>query len=345
MGIILTDGERCDLLLRHKATRDRREADRIKAVLLRDDDWTYSAIAEALFLTEEGVRKQLKAYEASGKLAPENGGSTSLLNDQQTAELIVHLEEHLYANACEVCAYVHKTYAVRYSVSGMTDWLARHGFTYHQPAPVPAKADAAAQEAFVQTYDKLKRTLPDEDHLVFMDAVHPTHAVRFTKGWIKRGVRKEIPTNGSQKRLNIIGALDLEKMQLHTKESLTINAQNIAYFFESLLVKYPSGVINVILDQARYHTCKEVTEWVEKHPRIVLHYLPPYSPNLNAIEPLWKIMHEHTSNNQYHATFKQFSEKITEFLTQTFPRNANKWVDRLSDNFRIIGAHNTTLHA
>jgi hypothetical protein len=38
-----------------------------------------------------------------------------------------------------------------------------------------------------------------------MDGVHPTHAVRFTRGWIKKGVRREIPTNGSRKRLNIVG--------------------------------------------------------------------------------------------------------------------------------------------
>jgi transposase len=39
-----------------------------------------------------------------------------------------------------------------------------------------------------------------------------------------------------------------------------------------------------------------VLEWVAKSPRIQLHPLPAYSPNLNAIEPAWKIMH--TVNKQ-----------------------------------------------
>ena len=102
----------------------------------------------------------------------------------------------------DICGYVHQTFGIRYSVSGMSSWLRRQNFTFHQPCGVPCKADAKAQEQFVQDYEKLKKTLLDDDHIVFMDGVHPTHAVRFTRGWIKKGVRREIPTNGSQKRLN-----------------------------------------------------------------------------------------------------------------------------------------------
>ena len=59
-----------------------------------------------------------------------------------------------------------------------------------KPCGVPAKADAVSQERFIDEYEKLKRHLPDEDHIVFMDGVHPTHAVRFTRGWIKKRERK-----------------------------------------------------------------------------------------------------------------------------------------------------------
>jgi hypothetical protein len=103
----------------------------------------------------------------------------------------------------------------------------------------------------------------------------------------------------------------------------------------------PCGMINVILDQARYHTCNEVKGWLMLNPRIRLHYLPAYSPNLNAIEPCWKIMHEHTTNNTYHPSFKRFTEKIWDFLHHTFPRKAHTWTDRLTDNFRIMGSELT----
>lgn len=336
-GEILSLAVRQSLIQQHKKERDRRVADRIKAVILRDDGWTYDAIAEALLLSEEGVRQHLKDYESSGKLKPENGGSSGLLNEVQTAELLAHLDEHLYVKASEIVAHVHAKYRIRYSVRGMTDWIKNHGFTFHQPCGTPAKADADAQRAFVAEYENLKKNLRDNDQIVFMDGVHPSHAVRFMRGWIRKGVRKEIPTNASQKRLNILGALNLETMMLHRQEYETLNAENVIAFLTFLLAAMPKGILHIILDRGRYQHCAAVWAFAAMNPRLRLHYLPPYSPNINAIEPAWKIMHEHTTNNRYHATFKAFTEKIHHFFDVTFPKNARAWTERLTDNFRIIG--------
>src|SRR5271166_3193775 len=220
-GAFLSPEVREVLLKQHKQERDGRIKDRIKAVILRDDDWSLEAIAEALLISHEGVRQHLLDYEGSGKLAPENGGSLGLLNEAQTAELLAHLETQLYVKVSEICGYVHTQYRIRYSVRGMTDWIKRHGFSFHQPCGTPAKADAEAQKAFVAAYESIKKHLGDDDQIVFMDGVHPSHAVRFVRGWIMKGVREEIPTNASQKRLNILGALNLEKMTLHRQEYLT----------------------------------------------------------------------------------------------------------------------------
>lgn len=339
MERFLEASARAELLKRHRIERDGRVKDRIKVVLLYDDGWSCASIAEALFLSDEGVRKQLQDYiDSEGKkLKPENGGSAALLNAAQTLELISHLETHLYAKVSDICCYAHEHYGIRYSVSGMTVWLERQNFTFHQPIGLPAKANAELQKKHVEEYEKLKLSLADEDHIIFMDGVHPTHAVRLTRGWIRKGQRKEIPTNGSHKRINILGALDLEKMKLHTKEYETINGNNIIAFLNHLQEVMPRGSINVILDQARYHTCKEVKTWLLLNPRIKLRYLPPYSPNLNSIEACWKIMHEYTTNNIYHPSFKHFRDKIWDFFNNIFPKNAVEWTDRLTDNFRIIG--------
>jgi transposase len=334
--LFLSTEIRGQLLHQHKRERDGRVKDRIKAVLLRDDDWSLGAIAEALFLTEEGVRQHLKEYAASGKLKPENGGSEGFLSERQTAELLSHLDERLYAKVCDIAAYVHATFGIRYSVRGMTDWLKRHDFTFHQPCGTPAKADAEAQKAFVAKYESLKRSLGDDDQIVFMDGVHPSHAVRFVRGWIRKGQRRSIPTNASHKRLNILGALNLETMTLHRREYDTLNAEAVTRFLTVLLATASRGTLHVILDRGRYQHCAAVWAFAAQNPRLRLHYLPPYSPNINAIEPAWKIMHEHTNNNAYHPTFKAFTEKIRHFFDHTFPQNAPAWTDRLTDNFRIL---------
>ncbi len=338
MGIILSDALHLTLRERHRKERDGRVKDRIKAVLLRDKGYSYEEIADVLFLSDEAARNHVVDYLREEKLAPENGGSEPNLNADQTVKLLAHLQEHTYLYVREIMAYTLATFGVTYSVTGMTSWLHRNGYSYHRPAVVPAKADKAKQEAWLAWYENLKATLGDEDHILFGDGVHPTHAVRVACGWIRKGERREIPTNGSGRRLNVVGALDLAQMQVHTQEFETINAQSIIAFLSFLLVQMPRGILHLILDQARYHTCAETTAWLANHPRIQVHFLPSYSPNLNAIEPLWKIMHEHTTYNRYHAHFNDFTEKIRAFFTTTFPKNATRWTDRLTDNFRLMGA-------
>jgi transposase len=335
-GKILSASVRQELLHRHKHERDKRMADRLKAVLLRDDGWALEGIAEALFLSHEAVRQHLLDYECSGKLAPESGGSSAKLDEKKAAALLAHLEAHLYVKVASICDYVEKTHKISYSVRGMTDWLKRHGFSFHQPCGVPAKADSEAQAAFVKHYEAIQNSLMADDQILFMDGVHPSHAVRFVRGWIRKGVRKEIPTNAGQKRLNILGMLNLEKMTLESKEYATLNAEAVIAFFTYLLTIMPLGLIHIILDQGRYQKCAAVEAWNALNPRIRLHYLPAYSPNLNAIERVWKLMHEHTTDNEYHATFKAFTEKIRQFLNVTFQKNADDWMERLNDNFRVM---------
>ena len=67
------------------------------------------------------------------------------------------------------------------------------------------------------------------------------------------------------------------------------------------------------------------------------HYLPAYSPNLNPIERLWKVMHEYVSNNHYFKTAKEFRDKIDEFLTVTFSQITTRLRSTITDNFQTLG--------
>src|SRR5271168_916335 len=104
-GALLSPEVRYLLLKQHKKERDGRIKDRIKAVILRDDDWSLESIAEALLISHEGVRQHLSDYAGSGKLKPENGGSEVFLNEAQTAALLSHLDERLYVKVCDIAAY------------------------------------------------------------------------------------------------------------------------------------------------------------------------------------------------------------------------------------------------
>lgn len=69
--------------------------------------------------------------------------------------------------------------------------------------------------------------------------------------------------------------------------------------------------------------------------KIKLHYLPPYSPNLNLIERLWEIMHERVTYNRYHEKFADFTEAIMG-LIQHIGRCKNILRSRITDNFQTL---------
>jgi transposase len=69
---------------------------------------------------------------------------------------------------------------------------------------------------------------------------------------------------------------------------------------------------------------------------IKLHFLPPYSPNLNPIERLWKVMNEHARNNRFFKGAKDFKEAINCFFDETLPEIGSTLNERINDNFQLL---------
>jgi len=203
MQIELTNQEKQDLETQHKRARDSRIADRIKAVLLFNEGWSQVEISQALRIRPETVHDHLAAYRRSKKLKPENGGSESLMSKEQTAEILSYLDAHTFTTVSGICKYVKATYGVEYTVSGMTKWLHNNEFSYKKPKGTPAKADPEKQAAFIDYYENLLNSLPEDEPVEFGDGVHPTMATKITYGWIRIGTSKPILTTGSRTRINI----------------------------------------------------------------------------------------------------------------------------------------------
>ncbi len=88
--VSLTVKEKAFLERRHRKTRDVCELDRIKAVLLRSEDWSIAAIAQALRAHESTISRHIKDYLEEAKLTVSKGGSDSFLSNEQTEALTTH---------------------------------------------------------------------------------------------------------------------------------------------------------------------------------------------------------------------------------------------------------------
>lgn len=336
MKIILSDKEKKVLELAHRRERDARVCDRIKAVLLRSEGWSCRQIAQALRIHDETVRTHLSDWQVEQKLTPANGGSDSHLTCAQTEALIVHLEQSAYTKAADICQYVQQLWEVKYTVSGMTQWLHSHAFSYKLLKGVPAKADALQQAAFIDEYTQLKASAGADEPIIFIDSVHPTMATKISHGWIHTGKEKQIRQTASRTRENIIGGIELNQCSVVTTHHKTVNAESIIEFFTVLKATYSNATkLHVILDQAGYHR-SEVVRTFAKNNGIELHYLPPYSPNLNPIERLWKFMNEQIRNNRFFASAKEFRKAIRDFFRVKIPELKEALKSRITDNFQVI---------
>jgi transposase len=339
MSNFLSEQEVLDLRTQHRKEKDGRSRDRIKAVLLSNKGWSYKQISEALFLDEDTVSRHVSEYRESKKLRIVTGGSESKLSFTQASELQLHLSSHTYVKVSEICDYVKEKYSIEYTISGMTSWLKSNDFSFIKPHGVPAKADPEKQKQFIAEYKKLKEETPANEPILFGDAVHPTMATKTTYGWIKKGTRKLIKTTASRTRVNIVGAINLSTMDVIEKSNFrTVNSEAMKEFFDVLREKYPKSEylkIHLILDNSSYNTSEDTKKYA-KERGIVLHFLPTYSPNLNPIERLWKVLNEYERNNKFFHVPREFREAIKNFFQVTWIAIADKMKSRINDNFHIV---------
>lgn len=183
------------------------------------------------------------------------------------------------------------------------------------PGGVP---DKAVQKKFskriIRTIRKSER---ENDVTVFLD---PTHQVYNTVNgycWQSKGATgtKIISSSSGRKRLSIIGAINA----VSHKPTTLITEDNCDKEMIKLLLGeirndyQAAGRIYAFLDNARYNWNKEVRAEAKKL-NIKLIFLPPYSPNLNLIERLWKFLKKKIRKNVYYNTFKKFKKAISDFF-------------------------------
>lgn len=155
--------------------------------------------------------------------------------------------------------------------------------------------------------------------LEFGDASHFVHGCDFLGG-IYSKVRRFVKTFSGRSRYNVLGALDFVTKAVTTvTNDAYITATTVCELLRKLAAEYPGEEIYLVLDNARYQKCKLVFAEAERLG-IVLVYIPPYSPQLNLIERLWKFVKTRL-RSRYYNDFDAFKERIDSIITSTATEN------------------------
>ena len=150
--------------------------------------------------------------------------------------------------------------------------------------------------------------------------------------WSPKGQQVMIPTPGQPKKHYGIGGVNY-----HTGETLTLirkrkRRPQIAEFLQALLDKHPDQIIYVAWDNYICHQDDEVEAVVRGAAgRLVLLYLPTYSPWLNPIEMLWRHLRRVVTHNELFETMRALHQAVIDFFERC---NQGEY-----DVRSIIGAH------
>ena len=319
--ISLLPEERKNLVILARQTKNVKTATKIKVILALDLGYSIQEVSDILLIDQDTITKIKKKYDKgqfSDWLADAYKGYAGKLTKDQETELDQYIQQNdvIITDCRQLIEHIRTIYGVVYTIPGVTKLLHRLDFTYKQVVQIPGKFDPEAQEVWLKKYNKLREKLSEDEIILFLDGVHPTHNVHKTKAWVKKGKEKQVKTNTGRGRLNINGALDIEAMQVVTHFSETINADEVIKLYDKIQETYPDKRrIYVIEDNARYYKNEKVLKYLRKrHCRIRRIFLPTYSPNLNYIERLWKFMKKYIIGVKYREKFKEFEYDIHQFF-------------------------------
>jgi transposase len=266
-------------------------------------------------------------------------GYWGMLSSTQLSLLQAELKLHIYTDSKSVASWIRSQFGVSYTPEGIVDLLNRIGFTYKKTKEIPCESDADKQETFVAELADILDGLDETDVVYYADGVHPTHNSRSTYAWVEKGQELEQPTVSGRDRVNINGLLNAKDVtDVIAIDCESVNALSTQELYQKAIDRHPeANTIYIISDNARYYRNKTLTKWIEK-TNIVQVFLPPYSPNLNLIERLWRFLRKKVINTQFYRTKELFRQAIRRFF-ENIEDYKTELQTLLTLNFRLCNSH------
>lgn len=335
----LSSAEIAELKTAYKQERDRRIAERIHCVVLFAQGHELRTLKGLLFVGVHTLATWIEAFRASGLAGLRQWGYKGQephLTTEQWAAVECELASKPYHCACEVAVWVKAQFQIEYSERGMQALLRRKGYRHIKARLMPGKTPTVeAQEAFITTYETLKATLGPHDRIYFVDAVHPTHNVRISYVWTKKGTRRKVKSNSGRQRYNIMGAYcpsDREYIDVRGTEN--VDASTLQKLIDKICSQHPDVRIVLILDNARYNHARLVAEHIAD-TQVELQFLPAYAPNLNLIERLWRFVKDEVLSDAYYETFAEFTAALAKVLDH-LDQYADQLAKLMTEKFEIL---------
>ena len=236
--------------------------------------------------------------------------------------------------------------------SACESFLKKMGMKCRRCGLVPGKAmdDEKQCEAQQVFHDQKLQPLLDEAKqgkrtVLFVDAAHFVMGAFLGMVWCF--TRLLLPSASGRKRHNVLGAYDPITHEAITVTNDTyINQWVFGEFLDKIADAYAGTgrPITLVLDNARYQKCQSVADKA-KELGIELLYLPPYSPNLNLIERLWRFVKKQVLYSTHYDKFDAFRNSINSCIADLGTRFKANMQTLMTMNFQLFSKKTENLPA
>jgi len=313
---------------------------KMEAVYLKSRGLAHAEICRLCRICETTLVAYLRQYQEGGIERLEKlgyHGKQSELDEQQDT-LKVHFEQHPPRSVKEAQAEIERLTRIKRGPTQTREFLRRIGMKPRKVGYVPGKSsdpdEQAEQEAFreQELEPRLEEAKAGKRAVLFVDAAHFVHAVFL--GWVWCFTRLFVASASGRKRFNVLGAVDAVTKHIFTFTNETyITATSVCALLDTIAAYYGNLPITIVLDNARYQTCRWVRDYAAALD-IELLFLPSYSPHLNSIERLWRFVRKECLYSKYYADFPAFKQAITDCLQNANVEHQQELESLLTLNFQ-----------
>ncbi len=148
------------------------------------------------------------------------------------------------------------------------------------------------------------------------DEVHFQRHSSLIRMWAPRGQQPRVLSASTRQKVGFFGALNLKTGCLLTKEAATFNAATFGDFLYHVLHQ-TQGKVHLILDNASWHKAVDLRDFfINNQDRLVRIFLPPYSPELNPIERVWRVTRRQVTHNRYFESTEELETALTSYFAR-----------------------------
>lgn len=329
-GILLTQYERDMLEQMRDLARSNGNLDlfiKTSCIVLVSDGHFQKDVAEMLGVPLRTLEWWIEQYRTSGMPALVKGpypGKQSRLTPAQQEQLAQIIEagpenagfDTGVWTAAKVKSLVKAKFDVSYGLSQVRRILRKLGFSVQLPRRVLAKADPDRQQEWIDKDlpEIEKEARSDGGVLMYEDEASFQQSGSITHTWCVKGNGCEVKSFPTRKSVKAFGAvrIDDEVPKWHFRfEKKKFNGDSFVGLLDQLTRHYKGKKIHLITDNAPYHKGPKVREWFEINgDKMQIHFLPKYSPELNATEYVWRKVKRMTTHNRYFSTPAHLAEEL-----------------------------------